>query len=147
MLLLVALCAVATCPAAKRACTAKTRAAEADVLLGYLADRVAAGVAATGRVPPTAAGPAPERACCEQGGVCSPDPAAWAAAGWRELGFSIDGAYRYTYQYVPDPGGLSATLRAVGDLSCEGKPSGVELRLTVVAGKVSRAWSRKPAPE
>ncbi|HET7505356.1 MAG TPA: hypothetical protein VFK02_30260, partial [Kofleriaceae bacterium] len=57
LLLLVALCAIATCPAAKRSCTARTRAVEADQLLGYLADRVAAEVAATGRVPPSPAGP------------------------------------------------------------------------------------------
>ena len=38
LLLLVALCAIATCPAARRACLARTRAAEADQLLGYLAD-------------------------------------------------------------------------------------------------------------
>lgn len=147
VLLLIALCAIATCPAAKRSCTAKTRAAEADELLGYLADRVAAEIATTGRVPPTAAGPTPTPGCCEQGGVCSPDPAVWATPGWRELGFSIDGAYRYTYQYTPDPSGLSATLRAVGDVACDGKASGVELKLTVVGGKVSRAWSRKPPTE
>src|SRR5512141_1442039 len=93
-LTLAALCAIATCPAAKRSCTAKTRAQEADDLLGYLADRVAAHVATTGRVPAAAAGPTPEPGCCEQGGACSPDPAMWAQPGWRELGFSIDGAYR-----------------------------------------------------
>jgi hypothetical protein len=155
VLLVIALCAIATCPAAKRSCTAKTRAAEADQLLGYLADRVAAVVASTGRVPPTAAGPTPEPGCCEQAGrpggrqdgMCSPDPAVWAPPGWRELGFSIDGAYRYTYQYTPDPSGLSATLRAVGDVDCEGKPSRVELELTVAGGKVSRVWSHKPPPE
>lgn len=141
VLLLVALCAIATCPAARRACTAKMRAAEAEQLLGYLADRVAARVATTGRVPPTPAGPTPQ-ACCEQGGVCTPDAAAWAAPGWRELGFSIDGPHRYTYQYAPDPNGLSATLRAVGELACDGAVSTVELKLTVAGGQVSRTWSR-----
>jgi hypothetical protein len=143
--LLIALCAIATCPAAKRSCTAKTRAQEADDLLGYLADRVAAHVATTGRVPAAAAGPTPEPGCCEQGGACSPDPAMWAQPGWRELGFSIDGAYRFTYQYTPDPSGLSATLRAVGDVACTGDVTRVEVKLTVVGGKVSRVWSR-PAP-
>src|SRR5689334_5049100 len=90
VLLLAALCAIATCPAANRACTAKRRAAEADALLGYLVERVAGHVAASGRVPPTAAGPTPQPGCCQRGGTCSPDDATWAAAGWRELGFSID---------------------------------------------------------
>jgi hypothetical protein len=119
---------------------ARTRAAEADQLLGYLADRVAARVAATGRVPPTAAGPTPG-ACCEQGGLCSPDAEAWTAPGWRELGFSIDGAHRYMYRYIPDASGLSATLRAVADLACDGSTSTVELKLAVVGGKLSRVWS------
>src|SRR4051794_28696881 len=129
VLLLVALCAIATCPAARRACVARTRAAEADQLLGYLADRVAAQVAATGRVPPIPAGPTP-KGCCGAGGadgaggsggtaganregVCDPDATLWAEPGWRALGFSIDGPHRYAYQYVPDASGLSATLRAV----------------------------------
>jgi hypothetical protein len=146
VLLLTGLCAIATCPAAKRSCTAKTRAAEADQLLGYLADRVAAHSAATGRVPPTAAGPTPQPACCEQGGTCGPDPSLWAQPGWRELGFSIDGAHRYTYQYAPDPSGLSATLRAVGDVDCDGTVSIVEVKLTITGGKVSRVWSHKPGP-
>jgi len=146
VLLLIALCAIATCPAAKRSCTAKTRAAEADELLGYLADRIAAHVATTGRVPATAAGPSPAPACCEQGGTCRPDAEVWAAPGWRELGFSIDGEHRFTYQYAPAPSGLAATLRAVGDVDCDTKPREVELQLTVVGGKVSRVWSRKPLP-
>jgi len=144
VLLLIALCAIATCPAAKRSCTAKIRAAEADELLGYLADRVAAHVQATGRVPPTAAGLTPAIACCEQGGTCRVDAAAWSAPGWRELGFSVDGEHRFAYQYAPDPGGLSATLRATGDVACDGTPRVVEVVLTVVGGQLSRAWSRKP---
>lgn len=147
LLLLVTLCAIATCPAAKRSCTAKARAVEADELLSYLADRVAAEVTTTGRVPPTPAGPTPQPPCCEQGGLCNPDPAQWSTPGWRALGFSIDGPYRFAYQYVPDPGGLSATLRAVGDVACEGKPSAIEVKLTVMAGKVSRVWSRTQPPE
>jgi hypothetical protein len=146
LLLLAALCAIATCPAAQRACTARTRAAEADELLGYLADRVADRVATTGRVPPTAAGLTPAIGCCEQGGTCAPDPATWAAAGWRELTFSIDDPHRFAYQYTPDPSGLAAVVRAVGDVACDGAPRVVELRLTVTGGKVARAWSRGPAP-
>jgi hypothetical protein len=141
LLLLAALCAIATCPAARRTCTAKLRATEADQLLDYLAGRVADRVAATGRVPPTPAGPTPPP-CCEHGGVCSPDASAWATPGWRELGFSIDGPHRYAYQYAPDPSGLSATLRAVADLACDGAVSTVELKLTVADGKLTRAWSR-----
>src|SRR5688572_25126976 len=108
VLALLALCAIATCPAAKRSCTAKNRSREAENLLGELASRVATAVATTGKVPPTAAGPTPQPSCCEQGGTCKPDAALWDVAGWRELQFSVDGAFRYTYQYVPDESGQSA---------------------------------------
>lgn len=147
LLLLVALCAIATCPAAKRACTAKARAREADELLGYLADRVEAQVASTGRVPAIAAGPTPTPSCCEQGGVCHADAAVWASEGWRALGFSIDGDHRFSYQYTPAASGLAATLRAVGDVECAEAPIAIDLELTVVGGKVSRVWSRKAATE
>jgi hypothetical protein len=142
-LLLVALCAIATCPAAQRSCTAKSRAREAEQLLGYLADRVEAAIAATGRVPPTPAGPTPAPGCCDRGGACAPDPAIWSAPGWKALAFSIDGEHRYTYAYVPDPGGRSAILRAAGDLDCDGEPALYELEIRIEAEAPVRRWARK----
>jgi hypothetical protein len=147
VLVLLALCAIGTCPAAKRSCTAQNRAREADELLGAIADRVAHAVATTGKVPPLAAGPTPQPSCCEQGGACAPDAATWRAPGWRALGFTIDGVYRYSYEYVPDPDGLSAVVRAVGDLDCDGKPGTHELRLTVRGATLHRAWHRKDRHE
>lgn len=141
VLLLAALCAIATCPAAKRACTNKVRAQEAEDLLGYLAEKVTLSYLANGRFPP-GAGPTPRPSCCDQGGTCSPDPATWAAPGWQQLGFTIDDEYRYTYEYLPDPSGTSATLRAVGDVDCDDKTSLYELKLTVTAGQVFRSWTK-----
>lgn len=141
-LTLAALCAIATCPSAKRSCTANNRSREADDLVSAIADRVAHNVAVTGKLPMTPAGPSPVVSCCEQGGVCKPDFATWSAPGWRELGFSIDGDYRYTYQYVPDPSGKSAVVRATGDLDCDGVSSLYELKLTVVGTLVYRRWHR-----
>src|SRR3954471_10746714 len=124
VLLLIAMCAIATCPAAKRSCTAKTQAQEADDMLGYLADRVSAYYDLHGHLPPNAAGPTPlPAACCEQGGTCSPDASTWSAPGWRDLAFSIAGSYRYSYQYLPDPSGTSAVLRATGDVDCDDERS------------------------
>jgi hypothetical protein len=143
VLVLLALCAIATCPAAKRSCTAKNRAREAENLLGVLADRVATVVATTGKVPPLPAGPTPEVSCCDRGGACQPDAALWDTPGWRELQFSVDGAYRYTYEYVPDASGRSALLRATGDLDCDGVIATYEVTLTVKATGVQRAWQRK----
>jgi hypothetical protein len=143
ILTLMALCAIATCPAAKRSCTAKNRSREAENLLGVLAERVATVVATTGKIPPTPAGPTPQPSCCEQGGTCKADASVWNAAGWRELQFSVDGAHRYTYQYVPDASGQSAILRATGDLDCDEDPSLYELKLTVKGTSVVRTWLRK----
>jgi hypothetical protein len=143
ILTLLALCAIATCPAAKRSCTAENRSREADNLLDVLAERVATAVATTGKVPPTPAGPTPVTSCCDQGGTCKADASAWTAAGWRELQFSVDGDHRYAYQYVPDASGQSAILRATGDLDCDEVPSLYELKLTVKGTSVVRAWHRK----
>ena len=143
VLTLIGLCAIATCPSAKRSCTAKNRAQEADDVLGVIGDRVEKTVATTGRVPPTAAGPTPVPSCCEQGGECTPNADTWSAAGWRELEFTIDGKYRYTYQYEPDQNGLGATVRAIGDLDCDGDESLYELKLTVNGTNVERTWTRK----
>lgn len=143
-LTLIALCAIATCPSAKRSCTAKNRAREAENLLAVIGDRVARAVATTGKVPPTAAGPTPQPACCEhEEGTCAPDAAPWSAKGWRELEFSVDGPYRYTYEYQPDPSGLAAVVRAVGDLDCDGQSSLYELRIVVQGQSVRRTWHRR----
>ncbi|MBA2543366.1 MAG: hypothetical protein H0V17_27240 [Deltaproteobacteria bacterium] len=143
VLLMIALCSIATCPSAKRACSAKQHAKEADELLEYLASRVELSIAAHGHVPPTAAGPTPLPTCCELGGVCEPDAAAWAAPGWQALAFSIDGDYRYTYSYLPDPGGRSAIVRAVGDVDCDGTASLYEVEVRIDGAGVSKTWTRK----
>jgi hypothetical protein len=147
LLLLTGLCAIATCPAAKRACTAKQRSREADHLLEYLADRVEAAVAQTGRVPAEAAGPTPSPACCEQGGTCQPDPSLWATPGWQALRFSIDDEFRYTYSYLPDASGHSAIVRAVGDVACDGTTHVVEVEIQIDPDGVKRTWSRKTTSE
>jgi hypothetical protein len=147
-LTLVALCAIATCPAAHRSCTAQVRAREADELLTYLAERVEAAIAATGRVPPLAAGPTPAEACCARGdasGACPADPAAWAAPGWRALAFSVDGPHRFSYAYLPDASGRAAVLRAVGDVDCSGAPVVRELVIRIDAGGVRRVATPAPA--
>jgi hypothetical protein len=140
---LLGLCAIATCPIAKRSCTAKGRAREADALIEYLGNRVADAVAQTGKVPPLAAGPTPAAACCEQGGTCSPDAALWDTPGWHALAFSIDTPFRFTYEYIPDPSGASAVVRAVGDVDCNSQSSLYELKLVVKDNRVERTWTRK----
>ena len=143
VLLLIALCAIATCPTAKRSCQAKNRSQEAEDLLSYLAERVAREVAATGKVPPLPAGPTPLPNCCEQGGVCAEDPTRWKTPGWEALQFTIDDDHRYTYQYVPDPSGRFAVIRAIGDLDCNDVTSLYEVKVEIDGGGVRRTWTRK----
>lgn len=143
VLLLLALCAIATCPTAKRSCNAKIRAREAEELLGVIADKVEQHVAVTGRVPTTAAAKSPPVSCCEQGGQCKPDPDTWSAPGWKELEFSIDDPYRYQYEYIPDPSGQSAVVRAVGNLDCDDQPSLYELHLAVKGTALERTWTHQ----
>jgi hypothetical protein len=142
-MLLVALCAIATCPTAKRSCSAKNHAQEANDLVDYLADRVAASITATGHVPPAAAGPTPTLSCCDQGGACSAEPSVWATPGWQALAFSIDDEHYYQYTYLPDPGGRSAIVRAVGDLDCNGETSLYEVEVRIETDGVKRTWTRK----
>lgn len=142
VLSLIALCSIATCPSAKRACVAREHSREAEDLVTAIADEVSLAVASTGRVPPLPAGPTPVPSCCEEGGTCAEDASQWATPGWQALRFSVDGPYRYTYQYVPDPSGQSAVVRATGDLDCDGLASVYELQLTVTGPLVVRHWHR-----
>ena len=81
----------------------------------------ATSAAAAGVLPGPSAGPTPPPgACCQQGETCAPDPALWAGEPWRSLGFSIDDPHRYSYQYELAPGGKRFTVRAIGDLDCDG---------------------------
>ncbi len=146
VILLASMCAIATCPAAKRACTASARQREADQLVEYLADRAALAYASTGKLPLTAAPLTPQPSCCDQDGECAPNAASWQSAGWRALQFSIDDPHRYQYEYVPDPSGTSAVIRARGDLDCDGRPGLVEATLRVHDGKLVRTITRKPEP-
>lgn len=138
VLTLLALCAIATCPAAKRSCNNKNRAREAEELCSAIADKVEQRVSLTGHVPPTAAPLSPGVSCCEQGGQCKVDLDNWSAPGWKELEFSIDDPHRFQYEYVPDPSGLAATVRAVGNMDCESAASTYELHLTVVGTTLQR---------
>lgn len=148
VVLLAALCAIATCPSAKRACTANARAKEADEMLAYLAHRVDVVFAATGKLPPFTAGPTPATSCCDASdGTCTADPTLWTTPGWSQLEFSIDDDFRYTYSYVPDPSGRFATLRAVGDLDCDDVKSRYEVKLTVTGPILLRTWSRSQPTE
>jgi hypothetical protein len=139
LLALVALCTLATCPAATRTCRQRRAAREAPQMLGYLVDEIRGHVAAHGALPDVTAGPTPAiGTCCQDGATCAPDPARWDTPGWRTLRFSIDGRHRFAYQVAKD--GPALVLTATGDQDCDGVVATYEVRLTVVAEHVVATW-------
>jgi hypothetical protein len=88
----------------------------------------------TGIVPPLGS-------CCEQGGLCSPDPSYWENPVWQALNFSIEDRHYYSYEYVIDDRGTSVAVRAHGDLDCDGVYSTFEMRAEVRNGSVRSSES------
>lgn len=139
-LALIALCALATCPAAQRRCAARQTAREAPALLRYLVDQIQAHVAEHHALPAVAAGPTPAiGACCERVQRCAPEPARWDQPGWRALGFSIDGPHHFSYQVAPNGAGL--LLTAIGDQDCDGVRASYQVAVTLEAGRVVERWT------
>ena len=130
VLVLIALCSIATCPSAHRSCRAKLRAREAAQLLETLEAELARLVAAGAPLPSVAAGPTPPpNTCCEQGGQCAVDATRWTVEPWHTLRFSMDKPHRYSVEYAPIPGG--ALVRVSGDVDCDGVIGSLTVRALV----------------
>lgn len=87
----------------------------------------------TGTLPPTIPLTPPAGTCCKQPkGQCSPDLGRWDHEGWKALGFEPRGPHRYSYEVVVE--GQTVTVRAVGDLDCDGELSTYEAVGTVKDG-------------
>jgi hypothetical protein len=65
--------------------------------------------------------------CCAQGGKCLPDASTWTDPTWVQLQFSVDDPHYYSYQYEVAPDGRSFTVRAYGDLDCDGEYATFEM--------------------
>lgn len=136
----VALCTLATCPAALERCRVEDTVAEAPTLLRYLLAQVRGYVKDHGALPAITAGPTPPvGTCCATGSTCGVDRDRWLDPSWRALSFSIDGPHRYSYEVARD--GDALVLRAIGDLDCDSVVATVEVRLTLVDGRLVEAWS------
>jgi hypothetical protein len=79
--------------------------------------------------------PAPGSCCKHPEGICPPARSLWEAQPWESLRFAIDDPVRYSYQYVSD--GATFTVRAVGDLDCDGTFSTFEIVGQVQGGEVT----------
>lgn len=83
-------------------------------------------LAASGRPArfPDSVGPTPGPADCVDSQMPrrDPDPADWAAPTWRALAFVPSRRTRHRYEYISSGAGNDAafTVRAIGDVDCDG---------------------------
>jgi len=89
-------------------------------------------------------GPTPAMACCGQPDHLCPATGEWTASPiWAALEFQIDEPSRFQYRYESD--GTRATVRAVGDLDCDGVPITYTLEVSAPDGNV-RSTITEPPP-
>jgi prepilin-type N-terminal cleavage/methylation domain-containing protein len=75
----------------------------------------------------------PAGSCCGFPGFkCPPDPSQWTSATWQALMFSVDDPHFFRYEYdstgaAGAGAGSNFTMRAVGDLDCDGVYSTFEM--------------------
>lgn len=73
---------------------------------------------------PNSVGRTPALSCCVGGiaGKCAPDPSHWTSPTWVALHFSVNDPHYYQYEFLSSGTGNASvyTVRAVGDLDCDG---------------------------
>lgn len=78
--------------------------------------------------PAPSQGPTPPLGdCCSQDGKCAPAADQWMGDVWTALMFSVDDPHYYSYSYITDDELTSFTVRANGDLDCDGEYSTFEM--------------------
>lgn len=83
------------------------------------------------------AGPTPPRVPCGTRPHRA-DPSLWQDQGWKKMGFSINKKFRYQYRVLSFGKGANAgfTIRAFGDLDCDGDYATYELLGAIKQGKL-----------
>lgn len=73
-------------------------------------------------------------ACTSLSGICSPDPARWTVPPFSQLGFTVPGLSRFTYDFESHGSGASAefTITASADYDCD-----AALRVYSIHGSVA----------
>jgi type II secretory pathway pseudopilin PulG len=106
----------------------KSKTTEATAGMKHVYDGARAYYLEHGKMPKPIATTPPLGACCGQPeGECAAGSIDWKA--WKDLGFSVDGASRYSYEL--DANATGFTARAIGDLDCDGVYSTFELAAAV----------------
>jgi len=115
-----------------------------DSSVSYFAeDRLDASGNPLPRQFPVSTGPTPARELCSgEGGRFAPQAADWETPTWQALQFAVADSsyYRYEYRSAGTDGGASFTVRAIGDLDCDGELATFEMAGTVdESGSVTSA--------
>ena len=123
----------------------KSMASEASVNIRAIATGVSAayeteslgpdGQLVGNQLPVSAPATPPAGSCCKQDeGKCPHDPELWKGEPWQSIGFEPTVPLRYSYALEVE--GDSFTVRAIGDLDCDGKLSDYALSGRVENGSV-----------
>ena len=81
--------------------------------------------------------------CCFQGGKCVPLGNQWENETWDALHFSMDDPHYYSYSYETTDEFSNFTVRANGDLDCDGLYSTFEMSGRIAtSGRATRASAR-----
>lgn len=110
----------------------KSKSTEARTELRGIFMRAREAAQETGEFPPGKTGPVPAAGSCCKGpkGQCAPDPLLWEDEPWSSIGYEQDMPARYSVEYEVDLSG-ALTVRAIGDLDCDGSFSTYSLTGTV----------------
>ena len=104
----------------------RAKTSEAQMRVRHIADNAGLFFATEGKFPESAPLTPPQSACRFGESVDhAPDPAFWAAPGWKQLGIQVQRPFKYQYEFVSN--GTAFTARAYGDLDCDGVRSTFEL--------------------
>lgn len=86
-----------------------------------------------GRLPASVPMTPPVGTCCKQpNGTCAPDQGDWDHETWKAIDFRPRDPHRYSYAVEVD--GQTVTVRAAGDLDCDGEASSYSTQGRIVDG-------------
>ena len=110
----------------------KSKDVEGKVQLGSLARSVKAYYVENATFPVATTPLTPATPCCQQPTkMCAPNASDWAGKPWTDLNFQAFEPARFQYSYQSD--GKTVTIKAVGDLACDGHPTEHTLSASVDA--------------
>lgn len=103
----------------------KSKTTEAVTNVKALHAGLSAYAAEKKRLPPSGGPTPPLGACCQGGDQCAPNASLWKGEPWSAIGFVVAESHYYSYEV--ETKGNAFTVRALGDLDCDGVYSTFEM--------------------